>query len=69
LVKQDISELRRDCDCDCGKHRKRIVNLTDLRAFLGHAGVSQSLIVSFGTCSFHDKYEKFCVKLTVPVLS
>jgi MFS family permease len=25
------------------------------------------LIVSFGTCSFHDKYEKFCVKLTVPL--
>ena len=48
------------------KRPVRIVNLTDLRAFLGHADVSKSLIVSFGTCSFHDKYKKFCVKLTIP---
>ncbi len=44
-----------------------ILNLTDLRAYLGHVEGSKSLIVCFGIGSFRPKHEKFCVKLTLPV--
>ncbi len=44
---------------------KGIVNLTDLRAFLGHAGGFKLLIVCIGAGWIRPKYEKFCIKLTI----
>ncbi len=48
------------------RRRFGIVNLTDLRAFLGHAGGFKSLIVCIGAGWIRPKYEKFCIKLTIP---
>ena len=52
-----------------GTSNSGIVNLTDLTVYLGHAGSSNSLILCFGAGSHRPKYEKFCVKLTVPVVA
>jgi hypothetical protein len=48
-----------------GKTVPGIISLTDLRAYLGHAGGPKSLNVFLMPARFVE-YEKFCVKLTVP---